>query len=634
MSDSTFDITDTFSEPFYTGTGAEADEWALPVGIDGRGFLLDLQSDQFSRRSVDLLNTQDARSGNTLSAPPEVWRREFESWHQGADQDRFDRDDSMEFRFHRSIGIDPWKKHGFELLHDVDTLVTLGTGGLTKLEALGRALLVSHGDTSRVYPDVVEDADTFTDQVMPGDVVDTTGDGENFYVLSDNGAISRWSSVSGTWNLTWATVSGLDPAKAMIEFVKGFLVVGNGPELWDYTKPATPVEVYTHRLDGWSWRAACEGLTVVYVLGGMGDRWHVHRVGIKDTAVGLDPPIVAASLPEGEVAYDVASYLGYVLIGCSTGWRFGMPDQSGAVTYGQLIETPSPVRCFEGQGRFVWFGLSQEQTTAPVQARNEARSIYTDFAGLGRADLSTFVAPMTPAAASDLRGVDLGITTDVVTVGGELDGEGWRVMAITPVASPSKVFIEVDRLVTEGTLRSGLVSFNSNDSKMGLYAQATHEPLKGEVVVAVYNDAIGETLEIGYNDAPDTITLRNMPYPVSFSTVEFVVTLRSTADRKFGPRMSRMEIRAINVPGRATEWRIPLLLAQDITVDNLEQTRSVANDYDFIMELVQSRRLFIYREGERRWRLHATDFIWQPHNLTQAKDTYSGTMLLVAREYG
>lgn len=634
MTDSTHDITTDFSEPFYLGTGAVPDEWSLPVALDGRGFLVDLASDQFSRRSVDLLNTQDSRTGETdrASVPPEVWRRVMESWHQGADQARFDRDDSLPYRFNHSVGIDPWKRYGFELLNDTYNVQSIPTGERAWLESVGRTLLVAADTNATVYPDVIADDSDSTQTALGANVVDTTADGQHFYVLTDNGAIHRYSTITSSWNSAWGSVPALDPARAMIEFVKGFILVGNGPDLWDYTNPNAAEKVFTHRLAAWHWKAACEGLTVIYVLGGMGDRWHLHRVGIKDTGAALDPPIVAASLPEGEVGYEVASYLGYVLIGCSTGWRFGMPDQSGAVTYGQLIETPAPVRCFEGQDRFVWFGLSLETGQAADQ-RTLDRTIYTDFAGLGRADLSTFVAPMTPAAASDLRGTSVGATTDVVTVGNESDGIGWRVFAIARSDTNGQIRVERAEKVPTGTLRSGTLAFNSNDEKMGLYVQAFHEPLHGTVVVRVGNDRDQTPVQVGINDRQGSVSMDNMPYPVSFHASELEILLvRDEDDATLGPRVSRLEFRAMNIPGRATEWRIPLVLHEDTNFENIERTRDVREDYDFLMELVQTRRPFAYREGDRTWRLHATDFIWQPHHMVQDRSTYQGVFLLVARE--
>ena len=56
------------------------------------------------------------------------------------------------------------------------------------------------------------------------------------------------------------------------------------------------------------------------------------------------------------------------------------------------------------------------------------------------------------------------------------------------------------------------------------------------------------------------------------------------------------------------------------------------SDNDFLIGLVQSRAPFEYREGDRKWTLHATDFLWQPTHPTHDEGTYQGTFILVARE--
>lgn len=622
---STHDITLPFDEPFFEGGGPEVDDWGMPVSIDGRGFILDTASEQFSRRSVQLLNTQQAQSGLDQSVtPPEVWRRPAESWHFGADQARYDKADSNAFRFNQSNGIDPWNKFGIELLPTTTRLLTLAANETALLEAIGTTLFAAVGATLHTFPN--GGTSGATTHPLGSVAVAMCADGQNLYVLTANGTIHR-RSAAGAWT-THGTVAGLIPTRAMLAYVKGFIVVGNGPALIDYTVGSAPVTIFTHRLADWEWRAASEGLSVVYVLGGIGDRWHIHRVGIRDTGDRLEPPIVAATLPDGEIAYALATYLGYVLVGVNSGWRFGMPESSGAITYGQLIETPAPVLCFEGQDRFVWFGLSLQTGQATKKAVTD-RTIFTEGCGLGRADLSIFVAPMTPAAASDLMGTGTGTTRDVVSIGGELDGLGKRVFSI----DGRGIYVESDELVTEGWLSQGSISFNSTDQKMGLYAQVFHEPLVGSIAVEVADDRDLIYRTIGTNDRPGSVSVGNMQHPVAFNAIQMRYRLyRSAEDAKRGPRITRTEFRAINVPGRATEWRIPLIVAQDQHYGNVERVRDVASDYDYLIGLIQSRRRFAYREGERTWFLHATDFVWAPSTLTDDRKTYQGVFLLVARE--
>lgn len=618
----TVEVTTTFDEPFFTGDGSEVDDWSMPVSVNGRSFLIDTDpTADFQRKSIKLLNTQVAQTGQDYAMdPPTVWRRSTESWHSGADQSRFDRPDSLETRFHRSVGVDPWKRYGIELLNDVIPLKGIGLTEKAMLVSRGDILYIAVGNQVWDYASVLDPTPTV--HALPSPVVSMCSDGENVYILCDNGVVQMHNS-SEVWS-TFYTEPGLNPAKAMLAYVKGFIVLGNGPALKNITSGAA-VLIYLHPLTSWWWREAAEGLSVIYILGGMGDRWHVHSVTIAKTGATLDPPIVAATMPDGEIAYAIQTYMGYVLIGVNSGWRFAMPDSSGALTYGQLIETSGPVRCFEGQGRFVWFGLSILSGAPPNPS-----SIYAVNAGLGRADLSQFVAPMTPASASDLLSPGFGVTRSVVSVGGEWSGIGLRVFSVDGLG----VYYQAESLVAQGWLEQGVFTFNSTDKKMGLYGQVFTEPLQGTVEVKVGIDSDqGFWTSIGKNDNQGSVTLGNMPFPFEFNNLELRYYLnRDPARPESGPRVVRSEFRAINIPGRATEWHIPLLLYQDTNYNDAERTRSVADDYDFLMSLVRSRHLFTYREGDRIWNLHATDFMWKPNTLTSDRKTYNGTYTLIARE--
>lgn len=627
-----FEITGSVSEPFLLGGINPPDDLTLPCSIGGRAFNLDLASQQFSRRSVQLLNTQQAGgSGDTASLSPEVWRRAVESWHSGAGQRRLDRADSIESRYLASVGIDPWTKYEFSLLPTVTSLVALGAGETAILRSIGATLFVILDASVRVYADAVNST-SYVSEAIANTPIGATCDGQTLYILDDTGVIHSYDTSTTTWNHSVATVGSFDPTKAMIAYVKGFLLVGNGPLLLDYTIPGTPVTVMTHRLSEWWWRAACEGTSVVYVLGGIGDRWHVLRAGITNTGAALDPPIVATTLPEGEFAYTISSYLGYVLIGCHLGWRFAVPDGSGNLTYGQVIKTPHPVKCFEGQDRFVWFGLSISSGD-PGSAAVYDNDIWTETCGLGRADLSTFINTLTPAAASDLAApaAVFGTTTDVCTVGDESDGLGLRVFAVSGT-SAGAVYIQSADLVETGWLRQGPATFNSADKKMGLYGQVFHAELDGEIDVLVDIDGKGTFTSIGANVGQGSTSLGNMPFTEPFNTIEFKYVLTRGTDTTTGPRIARSEFRAVNIPGRATEWRIPIMVAQNNSFSTINFTRSVEDDYDYLVGLVQTREQFTYREGDRSWLLHATDFLWQPSHLTSDGGTYQGTFILVARE--
>src|SRR5690606_22764098 len=82
----------------------------------------------------------------------------------------------------------------------------------------------------------------------------------------------------------------------------------------------------------------------------------IYKITITKEGTGLDAPIVAGELPDGEVIASIGSYLGFILLGTSKGARFCTVNSAGDLTIGSLIPTSNPVQCFEGQGEFIWFG--------------------------------------------------------------------------------------------------------------------------------------------------------------------------------------------------------------------------------------------------------------------------------------
>lgn len=624
MSESTYDITVLPDDPYYQGEGGrEPDQFGLPISIDGRPYIVDLSQQQFTRRSVQLLSQQSQDQSDEQSlVSPEVWRRLVESWHQGAQQKRVDRKASLPYRFSTSRGVNVWDKWQLSLLNDTTLKQAIGTLGRIWIIPIGGTgrFIVIHGSDMTWYVNMADAAPITQSNNTP--IVDACSDGGNLYVLGTDGEVTKYVTSADPGSL-FATVSGLVTARAMLRYVKGFLIVGSGNSLYDIST-GVPVLIYQHPLVDYHWVDAAEGLSVAYVLGGIGDKWHVSRMGIKSDATTLDPPIVAAPLPEGEIGFALGAYLGYVVVGLNTGWRFGVPASDGSLTFGKLVETVTPVRCFEGQDRFVWFGLGTG-TLSPSQ-----RATALPVASLGRADLSTFVEPLTPAAAADLGSTALAPLNvwAVATVGAEFGGTGKRIFAVDGVG----VFLETNNKVAEGWLEQGQISMGTNDPKMGAYIQINTQPLAGGIDVDVSYDGLPFTL-ISENDRALSISSGNIRTVQEFRFVDFVWTLRrSTEDLTLGPVVTRIEFRALPIPGRSTEWRIPLVIAESINYDNVSQGREIIDDYDFLVDIVESRRQFIYREGQRRWLLHGTDFLWQPANMTLNGETYNGVFTLVARE--
>lgn len=623
--DSTFDITDPFDQPYYEGTGVrEGEETNLPVAIDGRGYLLDLLSQQFTRRSVQLINTQQQDSSTDGALlEPEVWRRVIDSWHFGSGQTRYDREGSQPFRFNASQHVNVWEEWGFSLLPRTIKILDLPAGPAIMVVFDEIKVFVAVGTEGWWYADLSGNPaspPTPTAMTLPETIYSACSDGKNIFTLGAGGVVRKWTSP--TTSTVFATISPF-AAPGVLRYIKNFLVATSSNSIWDVTT-GTPTLVYTHPLTDYHYVDACDGLSVGYLLGGMGDRWNVSSITIGADGVTLGPAIHAAPLPDGEVGLALGSYLGYVVVGLNTGWRFGVPAGDGSLTFGRLVKTDTPVRCFEGQDAFVWFGAD-----APFTDDAPSLLAAPTLAGLGRADLSTFIAPMTPAAASDLTcDTDSGVVRNVGTVATGVQPLGRRLFTVDGVG----LFLEHEHFCPEGYLDQGLLAFNTSDAKVGLYAQVYCEPLSGEIEVSAAWDQ-GASESIGSAAQSGVTSLGNLRANEEFTTVQLRYTLRRHPTIwTSGPRLTRVEFRAVPVPGRSSEWHLPLIVHTTINDDDITQNRDVLGDYDALVQLVESRRTVAYREGIRTYQVYATGFIWLPHHLTDDGRTYEGTLLLTIRE--
>lgn len=595
------------AEPFYDGTLVpEADSSVYPIALGGRGFIMDNDPQlsiyhRYQRSAINLTNTQQAQSGgDSAQVPPETWRRIIESWVGGAGQANADRTNSQATRFYTSRNVDPFEPWKVSLIHSTSKVLSLAAGRSFLIRVNPVWMVAAVGQTLYWFSALAAPVHT----VDHGDtILDLTSDGQNLYVLDDTGNVEQYTA----WNAHSSFASGLSITanRTLLRYLKGFLVYASGAELSDISG-GTAATIYTHPLAGFTWVDACDGDGAVYLIGGQGDRWQVAAMTPKQDASTFDVPILGAGkIPEGEIAYSIGSYLGYVLVGLNTGWRFGAADTNGNLQLGQLIDTAGPVRCFEGQERFVWYGTTDGADT-----------------GLGRADLSTFAGPVTPAYASDLRAESVGTVRAVTTFLDKraftIDGDG--------------VYVETDDLASEGWLEQGSINFATSDSKIGSYAQVYTEALHGRVLLEAALDGGGFT-QIGAVGTTGAVTMGKAPLQSRFDTVRFKVTLqRDLTDSTLGPVLTRIEVRADPIPGNASEWRVPIILGEDQAYENFREARTVRDDFNFLMNLVQSRGQTTFREGQVVHTVHAVDYIWWAENLTKAGDTFQGRFIVILRE--
>ena len=622
-------ITQEFDEPYYgggdPGTSSISNIGGSLVAVNGRIYPIDTASQRYRQQSLDVLqqrNTTDPR--DLLLLPQNIWRQQSSAWHSGAGQSNLDRDDSIQSRYEDSFGVDPWTKWRFSLLPE--TVQLRATTGKTWLTLHDGYLIVITADDQMTY--WYEDFDTLTASVAIGSdpLVDIADRGDAVMVLNDQGFIYKLDSPTGT--PTQYYNQALTNAN-FIAWEKDYLIAGDENVLkWVKSNNQTTT-IYTHPDPLFRWESACEGPQAIYVLGGFGDKYVVHKVTIKDDGTGLNPAIVAVELPDGEIGYKIDSYLGYVFIGTNKGVRMAQPEANGDLTLGAIIPTDAPVQCFEGQDRFVWYGISSMDPKYTA-VQNDPADVFpaAPVPGLGRLDLTTFTTTsLTPAYANDIAAwsESAAVVNSCVTFLGK------RVFTVEDAG----VFYEGDDRVPAGWLSQGLMSFSVEDPKSALYMQLKWVPdCAGRVFLDLAFDSASYGRYARLNVSGDNIRSDNVNlYGTQFSRVNVrYVLLRCPINNQKGPILTRWELRAFPVKGKASRWEVPLILADDVEIHGIVESRNPLADKNSLVGLIQNGTVFQYQESGQSYQVLARDFLWQPERLSTTGNGWQGTFLIVLEE--
>ena len=620
-------ITREFDEPYFggeSGTSAVPNIGGSQVAINGRIYPIDTASNRYSQRSLDVLqqrNTADNR--DLLLLPQNVWRQQSYNWKAGAGQSNLDRDDSILERYEDSFGVDPWTPWRFSLLPDTQQLQA--TTGKTWLSLHDGYLVVITADDSETY--WYSDFGTLSASVTLSahPLVDIADRGDGILGLDDQGYI--WKLDSPSASATQYYNSALTGAN-FIAWEKDFFLCGQANVLkWVKTGNQTET-VYTHPDPSFRWESACEGPQAIYVLGGVGDKWVVHKVTIKDDATGLNPAIVAVELPDGEIGYKIESYLGYVFIGTNKGVRMAQPDANGDLTLGAIIPTAEPVRCFEGQDRFVWYGVSS-MDPGYVPTQNDQADVFptSPVPGLGRLDLTTFTTTaLTPAYANDIAAWDQ-------PAGNVMSCTTWLDRTVFAIEDGGVYFSTEDK-VPGGWLTQGAMSFSVEDLKSALYMQLKWVPDCAGMAyldLAFDNSPFGRygRINTGSGIRSDNLNLAGIKF--SRVNLRYVLT-RCPIDNTKGPIPTRWEIRAFPVRGQASRWDVPVILADDVDINGVVESRNPVSDKNALVGLVQNGTVFQYQESGQSYQVLAREFLWQPERLSTTGNGWQGTMLMVLEE--
>lgn len=604
-----------YDRPFYSGS-AVADATLVPgtfqVAVNGHPYMLDTDPSamevygvRFKEVSLPLLRDQSDAGrlpGEQSLSPAQFWRRSQDSWHNGAGQSMVDRDISIPTRFNASKGVNPWTRYQLGLLPDTSNIRSTANTGLVATTANGN-FYVADGTTLAVTANLT--GFTAVTGAPAAQAVDLASDGALAYaaygasgIYTVNGSVAT-SYVTGTVSHVW--------------FVKNRLLCSNNQNLWNATAAGatgsgTVPLVYAPTTTGLIWVAAAEGDSFIYLASVAGDISRIWRTAVVTDASALATPIVAATLPKGELVRSLFGYLGYIVIGTDKGVRFATASSTGDLTLGALIPTPGPVYCLDAYDRFIWFGWSNYDAVST---------------GIGRFDLKTINDGLAPAYASDLMATGQGTVRGLGQLLGRhiftVDGLGTFAEQLTPVAS--------------GTFTTGIINYGIADAKVPIAVDLKHSLLTaGTSVSAAMALDRAAPAALGSSSAVGSVSPSE---PMSTGArraeeIELTFTLASSAG--LGPTLTRWTLLSYPAPAGASIYTLPLMLSPRMaTFKDTSYSMDPFLEYQFLRSLHDSREIITIQVGADTFEGTMEEFTWLPHALEAAYDFWSGSFIATIR---
>ena len=598
---------------FYTGTGAtQLVPDIFPIAINGRPYMLDMKTGQFTRQydarvrdSVD----QSTEPGESALNPQGLWRRSQSSWHYGAGQQYSDTADAESYRFYSSKGVDPWTRGRLSLLRDTTNVYPTAGTNLYAVTADGR-LYGTDGQNVKYTTDFV--TVTTVTGTAASNLYSITSDGYNVFYSYANGDIDQTNAGVSTSS---AYITGIEAG--VLAYVRGRLMVaGQGVDkrkIWNITTAAgssanNPTALYTHPNTNWTWVGFAAGQNYIYCAGYAGNTSIIYKTQIKADGTSLDIPTAAAELPLGEIVQSIYGYLGYIILGTTTGFRFCSTDTDGNLTVGPLVETGASVGAMAGIGKYVYFSWSNFDATST---------------GIGRMDVSVFISPNQPAYAADLMATAQGTVQSIH----EFQNDVLFTVSGVGVFQP-----HTTNLVSSGYLRSGIYRWGVPDAKFIPKLDLRCLPLAGSVTVSVASDG-GDFYDFA---TFSTVNAKEKTFDGLEDKIfeaEIKVTLARDAVGTAGPTLTRWMARAYAAPLRSQIFSVPIIMHHKLNIQGREYWQDVDIELGYLRDLVDNPRVVTYQENTETFAVVVENVQMQIQQLSYAhkENDHEGTAIVVMR---
>jgi hypothetical protein len=593
------------STPYYQGAQVAADTpYYLPVSIGSRSYLLDLS--QYQRRIIPPIRPpQDPSSepGEQSLNQEGLWRRSQQSFHLGAGQEYFDDPDSYvpRYRFWSSKGVNPWTLKHLTLLNDTQQKRVSSNVNL-KVLLVGTRLYIVDGTALLFTADPTPGSPTFTDSTAGGTAIaSVTTDGAKVWAAVGTTGIRE--TVAGTTSAT-TLIAG---TFTLVGYANGRLLAANGNVLYEITRAGVATTIWTHPNPNFLWTVIAAAPNAVYVAGISADRTDIYSVTSLDATGVLAPPVLAASLPDGETLNSIEYYSTVLLLATSRGIRLATIGSNNVIQHGPVIQITNGVNATEGQGEYVWFSWSNYDSGST---------------GLGRCDLSHFSSDMVPAYASDLMAAAQGTVQSIASFGGR------RYFAVSGIG----FFGETATLVSSGTINTGKIRYGTTEKKAATSLDLRHDPLPTgtSVQVAIVTED-GISNAVGQSDVAGSMSPTS-PLSMTLSRSEFFqVVLTLNRASALGPNLNRWTLYSRVTPVLNEEIIAPLVVS-DYVLSEAGEGEGIPFDTNdhflFLLALANTKSLQVYQEGANAWNVYVSEIEVKPNDWNAAKTFFNGIILV------
>jgi len=566
---------------FFDGEFSDVDVVPYTVNLDGRTYLVDLaeyRHNGIARFKEGVINSGEPN--DQLYDTQGAWWRYRISWHQGADQDVADLDETgVPARFMGSRGIDVWEKYEICLLPDTEKVLDV-TAAVIFMVATGDHVYVSDGAVVKRSANLSPWSNVTG---LAGTVTGMTTDGTSVYIATTSNIYTVSPAGLGATATSSAGAPGGGYDK--VAFVSNRLMAGAGNVLYEIKTGAIDA-VYTHFQPAFRWKAIFNVGSRIYVGGFAGNRSELYTT-TTDASGALITSAEAASFFSGELIHDALSYGGQVILAISEGVRFATLSGDGTLQYGPLLDDMGSSRCLAAQGRFVWFG-------------------WDDFpdvgCGVGRLALDEFVNTLQPAYATDVFTEAL---TDQVVAAARFDNR-----TLFAVTGEGVFASTVVTYVDEGYLDSGDITFGTVEDKSLSTLRARYTELaSGESVRVIVSDQddveVGAKTVSGLGSSELTLELQTEVVERARVRVELRGPHTST------PCLRQWRLRAYPIAPTTEEWLVPLVIRSQVVVNDSEGQILSMDPWEetaHIRELWEASTIVLYKEGDHSFRVRVDNF--------------------------